>query len=114
MACGCFESRMSRLDYTWERTCDWKRIWHGLSSSLTVGEIKANTASRLVRALQTAEQKRLQKERSGKITLATLAPLMAEWVLPEQAPGHFSEALHRYWGYESFRPGQENIVRSIA
>ncbi|HXN94057.1 MAG TPA: RecQ family ATP-dependent DNA helicase, partial [Candidatus Acidoferrales bacterium] len=26
----------------------------------------------------------------------------------------FSEALHRYWGYESFRPGQENIVRSIA
>ncbi len=39
---------------------------------------------------------------------------MAEWVLPEQAPGHFSEALHRYWGYESFRPGQENIVRSIA
>jgi len=85
-----------------------------LNSSLTVGEIKANTASRLVRALQTAEQKRLQKERSGKITLATLAPPMAEWVLPEQAPGHFSEALHRYWGYESFRPGQENIVRSIA
>jgi ATP-dependent DNA helicase RecQ len=24
------------------------------------------------------------------------------------------EALHRYWGYESFRPGQEDIVRSIA
>jgi ATP-dependent DNA helicase RecQ len=26
----------------------------------------------------------------------------------------FSEALHRYWGYESFRPGQEAIVGSIA
>jgi ATP-dependent DNA helicase RecQ len=24
------------------------------------------------------------------------------------------EALHRYWGYESFRPGQEPIVRSLA
>jgi ATP-dependent DNA helicase RecQ len=26
----------------------------------------------------------------------------------------FSELLHHYWGYESFRPGQEDIVRSIA
>src|SRR5713101_1558490 len=24
------------------------------------------------------------------------------------------EALHRYWGYETFRPGQEAIVRSLA
>jgi ATP-dependent DNA helicase RecQ len=39
---------------------------------------------------------------------------MAEQDLPEQAPAGFSEALHRYWGYESFRPGQEDIVRSIA
>jgi ATP-dependent DNA helicase RecQ len=39
---------------------------------------------------------------------------MAEQNLPEQAPERFFEALHRYWGYESFRPGQENIVRSIA
>jgi len=30
------------------------------------------------------------------------------------APERFSEALHRYWGYESFRPGQESIVKSIA
>jgi ATP-dependent DNA helicase RecQ len=27
---------------------------------------------------------------------------------------HLSEALHRYWGYESFRPMQEKIVRSLA
>src|SRR5229473_2735237 len=46
--------------------------------------------------------------------MATLAPPMAEQNLPEQAPASFSEALHRYWGYESFRPGQESIVRSIA
>ncbi len=39
---------------------------------------------------------------------------MAEQNLPGQEPGRFFEALHRYWGYESFRPGQENIVRSIA
>jgi ATP-dependent DNA helicase RecQ len=32
--------------------------------------------------------------------------------MPE--PGPFSEALHRYWGYESYRPGQEAIVKSIA
>ena len=39
---------------------------------------------------------------------------MAERNLAEQAQARFFEALHRYWGYESFRPGQENIVRSIA
>src|SRR5260370_1463375 len=46
--------------------------------------------------------------------MATLAPPMAEQNLPEQAPERFFEALHRYWGYESFRPGQESIVRGIA
>jgi ATP-dependent DNA helicase RecQ len=39
---------------------------------------------------------------------------MAEQNPSEQLPGRFSDALHRHWGYESFRPGQENIVRSIA
>src|SRR3989454_882877 len=46
--------------------------------------------------------------------MAALAPTMAEQNLAEQAQARFFEALHRYWGYESFRPGQENIVRSIA
>jgi ATP-dependent DNA helicase RecQ len=46
--------------------------------------------------------------------MGTLAPQMAEQNLLGQVPSRFSEALHRYWGYESFRPGQENIVRSIA
>jgi len=46
--------------------------------------------------------------------MATLAPLAPEQNSPEREPERFSEALHRYWGYESFRPGQESIVRSIA
>src|SRR5258708_7100583 len=46
--------------------------------------------------------------------MATLVPAMAEPNVPERAPGRFFEALHCHWGYESFRPGQENIVRSIA
>src|SRR3979490_2400924 len=50
----------------------------------------------------------------GERMMATLAPPAAEQNSPEKEPERFSEALHRYWGYESFRPGQENIVRSIA
>jgi len=34
--------------------------------------------------------------------------------LPIEEGDRFFEALHCYWGYKSFRPGQENIVRSIA
>src|SRR5712664_1155525 len=50
----------------------------------------------------------------GKRTLATFAtPVPEQNHLGEDA-ARFSEALHRYWGYESFRPGQEKIVRSIA
>ena len=46
--------------------------------------------------------------------MATLAPPIPEQNLPEQSAARFLEALHRYGGYESFRPGQESIVRSIA
>ena len=46
--------------------------------------------------------------------MATLAPPAPKQNSPERERERFSEALHRYWGYESFRPGQENIVRSIA
>jgi ATP-dependent DNA helicase RecQ len=46
--------------------------------------------------------------------MATLAPPAPEQNSPEREPERFFEALHRYWGYESFRPGQESIVKSIA
>src|SRR5882672_3991920 len=39
--------------------------------------------------------------------------------IPDEPPasGHNApiyEALHRYWGYEAFRPGQEAVVRGLA
>jgi ATP-dependent DNA helicase RecQ len=40
--------------------------------------------------------------------------MVVEQNFPDRPAAQFFEALHRYWGYESFRPGQENIVRSIA
>ncbi len=46
--------------------------------------------------------------------MASPGPLLAEQSFHAQKPDSCSEALHRFWGYESFRPGQENIVRSIS
>ncbi|HXR09466.1 MAG TPA: RecQ family ATP-dependent DNA helicase, partial [Candidatus Acidoferrales bacterium] len=46
--------------------------------------------------------------------MATVAPSIAGQNFPKREPARFFEALHHYWGYEAFRPGQENIVRSIA
>src|SRR5437879_3698979 len=46
--------------------------------------------------------------------MATLGPPEPEQNYTAEHAAPLSEALHRYWGYESFRPGQENIVRSIA
>ncbi len=46
--------------------------------------------------------------------MATLVPSVPDKNLPIEEPDRFFEALHCHWGYESFRPGQENIVRSIA
>src|ERR1700676_602099 len=34
--------------------------------------------------------------------------------MPVNSAASFSDTLRRYWGYETFRPGQESIVRSIA
>src|SRR5208283_1737999 len=33
---------------------------------------------------------------------------------PAGAPDHFGRALKRYWGYDAFRPKQEQIVRSLS
>jgi ATP-dependent DNA helicase RecQ len=49
--------------------------------------------------------------------LSSAASVVPQRALPDalpREPGPFSEALHRYWGYESYRPGQEAIVKSIA
>src|SRR5438876_7821230 len=46
--------------------------------------------------------------------MATLGPPAPEQNYTAERAAPLSEALRRYWGYESFRPGQENIVRSIA
>src|SRR6202045_2648881 len=54
------------------------------------------------------------RPRTGERMMATLAPPAPKQNSPGPETERFSEALHRYWGYESFRPGQENIVRSIA
>jgi ATP-dependent DNA helicase RecQ len=33
--------------------------------------------------------------------------------MPPETASSFADALRHYWGYDAFRPGQENVVRSI-
>jgi ATP-dependent DNA helicase RecQ len=47
-------------------------------------------------------------------TVTILAGDPFEPDLPAKDRAKFSELLHRYWGYETFRPGQEAVVRSLA
>src|SRR5439155_3704338 len=72
---------------------------------------KANTSSFLSRANGPKESPR-QPARTK--SMASPSSLIAEADFQERNATRFLNALHRYWGYESFRPGQENIVRSIA
>jgi ATP-dependent DNA helicase RecQ len=45
---------------------------------------------------------------------ATLPRERIETAMQGEPSASFSDILRRYWGYETFRPGQESIVRSIA
>jgi ATP-dependent DNA helicase RecQ len=47
-------------------------------------------------------------------TALTPAEQTREWIPPFKDRAKISELLHRYWGYETFRPGQEAIVSSLA
>jgi ATP-dependent DNA helicase RecQ len=47
-------------------------------------------------------------------TTASLSPSEGESDTSGKSKPDFADTLRRYWGYDTFRPGQEAIVRSIA
>src|SRR6202140_2050805 len=47
-------------------------------------------------------------------TTASLSPNAPESETLTNTKADFADTLRRYWGYDSFRPGQEAVVRSIA
>ena len=46
--------------------------------------------------------------------LASISPNAVESDISGKSKPDFAETLRRYWGYDTFRPGQEAVVRSIA
>src|SRR5690349_4607866 len=45
---------------------------------------------------------------------ASLSSTAPDLENPRKPNTDFADTLRRYWGYDTFRPGQESIVRSIA
>jgi ATP-dependent DNA helicase RecQ len=54
----------------------------------------------------------------AKVLLMATAPALKDQIREDTPAFEDSalifEALHRYWGYDTFRPGQESVVRSLA
>ena len=72
---------------------------------LTYGEEKANIVA-------LASDLSLPYTRDHAATLPMASATMI--ASPLRAPDHLNRALKRYWGYDAFRPKQEEIVRNLS
>src|SRR6202158_2057122 len=62
-----------------------------------------------------AKQKRISVPMECSMTIATTLPHpRTETDKQRDVADSFADILRRYWGYDTFRPGQEAVVRSIA
>src|SRR6202171_1280735 len=62
-----------------------------------------------------AKQKRISVLMECSMTIATTLPHpRTETDKQRDVADSFADILRRYWGYDTFRPGQEAVVRSIA
>ena len=73
---------------------------------LTYGEIKAN----IVALASDLSHLPYNRDHAAALPMAS-ATMIAS---PLRAPDHFGRALKRYWGYDTFRPKQEEIVRNLS